>query len=442
MKGSQAADTIYDVLGIGLGPFNLGLACLMAPVENLTAVFLERKSAFSWHDGMMIPGTTLQNNFMADLVTLADPTSPFTYLNYCRQQGKIYRYYFRENFYLTRQEYNRYCQWAASQLDSVHYERQVTALAYDEADQCYVATVTDLRNQSQLQYRARRLVVGIGSVPSLPACVGEDYLSAHTGQYLRQKARLQKARRITVIGSGQSGAEIYYDLLQDMEQHDYELYWITRSSRFFQMETGKLTLELITPDYAEHFYKLDDQQKHRTLQDQVSIFNGINTSLIEQIYDELDEKSPDSARRTHLYTNMALTQCSRQGSDTELVFNHCQTGKRYRFMTDEIVFATGYCYRIPDFMQGIADRLNLTSQGRYHLAQDYAADVNGDEVYIQNAGFDSHGLTNPDLGLNCFRNACIINAIMKREVYAIDSGTTFQAFTPQENNQFAQLSDQ
>jgi lysine N6-hydroxylase len=30
---------------------------------------------------------------------------------------------------------------------------------------------------------------------------------------------------------------------------------------------------------------------------------------------------------------------------------------------------------------------------------------------------------------------------MKREVYAIDSGTTFQAFTPQENNQFAQLSD-
>ncbi|HLU01771.1 MAG TPA: SidA/IucD/PvdA family monooxygenase, partial [Advenella sp.] len=118
MKGSQATDTIYDVLGIGLGPFNLGLACLMAPVDGLTAVFLERKSAFSWHDGMMIPGTTLQNNFMADLVTLADPTSRFTYLNYCKQQGKIYRYYFRENFYLTRQEYNRYCQWAASQLDS------------------------------------------------------------------------------------------------------------------------------------------------------------------------------------------------------------------------------------------------------------------------------------------------------------------------------------
>ncbi|HBP31968.1 MAG TPA: hypothetical protein DD666_21485 [Advenella kashmirensis] len=187
---------------------------------------------------------------------------------------------------------------------------------------------------------------------------------------------------------------------------------------------------------------MDEQQKHRTLQDQVSIFNGINTSLIEQIYDELDEKSPDSARRTHLYTNMALTQCRRRGSDTELVFDHCQTGERYRFMTDEIVFATGYCYRIPDFMQGIADRLSLTRQGRYRLAQDYAADVNGDEVYIQNAGFDSHGLTNPDLGLNCFRNACIINAIMKREVYAIDTGTTFQAFTPQENSQFAQLSDQ
>ncbi|AHG64652.1 lysine N(6)-hydroxylase/L-ornithine N(5)-oxygenase family protein [Advenella mimigardefordensis] len=442
MKGNRTADTIYDVLGIGLGPFNLGLACLMAPVQGLSAVFLERKSAFSWHDGMMIPGTTLQNNFMADLVTLADPTSPFTYLNYCKLQGKIYRYYFRENFYLTRQEYNRYCRWAAAQLDSVHYEREVTALAYDENDQCYVATVTDLRDQSQLQYRARRLVVGIGSMPSLPACVGDEYLSAHTGQYLRQKASLQKARRITVIGSGQSGAEIYYDLLHEMAQHDYELYWITRSSRFFQMETGKLTLELITPDYAEHFYKLDAQQKHKTLKDQVSIFNGINTSLIERIYDELDEQSPAIAGRTHLYTNMALTECSRRDNETELVFEHAQTGERYRFNTDEIVFATGYCYRIPDFMQGIASRLRLTPEGRYQLAQDYAVDLSGDEVYIQNAGFDSHGLTNPDLGLNCFRNARIINAIMKREVYAIDTGTTFQAFTPQQNNQFFPLSAQ
>ena len=441
MKGNQAVDRIYDVLGVGLGPFNLSLACLMAPLADLDAVFLERKSAFSWHDGMMIPGTTLQNNFMADLVTLADPTSPFSYLNYCKQQGKIYHYYFRENFYLTRQEYNRYCQWAAAQLESVHYQRDVTTITYDEAQQYYVATVTDLQNQCQLQYRARRLVVGIGSTPRLPACVDATYQSAHTGHYLREKARLQQAPRITVIGSGQSGAEIYYDLLCEMEQHDYELYWITRSSRFFQMETGRLTLELITPDYAKHFYELPEAIKRKTLQNQVSIFNGINTSLIEQIYDELDEKTPTVRARTHLYTNMALSACRRKGAQSELVFDHGQTGARYQFETDEVIFATGYGYRIPDFMQGISDRLR-TNDGRYRQGEDYAVDKAGNEVFIQNAGFDSHGLTNPDLGLNCFRNARIINAITQREVYVIERNTTFQSFTPQGDDSFLELSKQ
>lgn len=439
MRGSQTADHIHDILGIGLGPFNLSLACLMAPLQDLDAVFLERKSAFSWHDGMMIPGTTLQNNFMADLVTLADPTSPFSYLNYCKQNRKIYHYYFRENFYLTRQEYNRYCQWAAAQLQSVHYNRQVTAIEYDQNLQCYIATVDDLEKQCQLQYRARRLVVGIGSVPNLPDFVEDSYQPSHTGQYLRQKSRLQKARRITVIGSGQSGAEIYYDLLREIEQHGYQLYWITRSSRFFQMETGKLTLELITPDYAGHFYRLQDGQKKKALEDQVSIFNGINTSLIERIYDELDEKAPDAASRTHLYTNMALIGCQREHDQSQLTFEHMQTGERYLFMTDEIVFATGYRYRIPEFMQGIADRIRVDSNGRYCQAEDYAVDVNGNEIYIQNAGFESHGLTNPDLGLNCFRNARIINAVLGRQVYGIEQATTFQSFTPRGNQAFSQL---
>ncbi|MHC8946062.1 lysine N(6)-hydroxylase/L-ornithine N(5)-oxygenase family protein [Advenella incenata] len=432
---------IHDVLGVGLGPFNLSLACLMAPLTDLDAVFLERKPQFSWHEGLMIPGTTLQTNFIADLVTLADPTSKFSYLNYCKQQGKIYQCYFHENFYLTRQEYNRYCRWAASQLENVHYCQQVTAITFDSKSECYVVNAIDLQSKCELQYRARRLVVGIGSTPRLPDCVGEVYQSAHSGLYLERKSRLQKAPRITVVGSGQSGAEIYYDLLCEMGQHEYELYWITRSSHFFQMETGKLALELITPDYADHFYSLNEEIKLKTLGDQDSIFKGINTSLIGQIYDELAQKSPRDLDRTYLYSNLKLTQCNCMGSQTELVFDHCQTRRRYRFVSDEVVFATGYGYRIPEFMQGIVGRLRL-NEGRYCQNQNYAVDMAGDEVFIQNAGLESHGVTNPDLGMNCYRNARIINAIMQREVYSIDSNTTFQSFSPQGNDQFLPLIDQ
>jgi len=38
---------VHDVLGVGLGPFDLSLACL----KDLDAVFLWRKHQFSWQDG-------------------------------------------------------------------------------------------------------------------------------------------------------------------------------------------------------------------------------------------------------------------------------------------------------------------------------------------------------------------------------------------------------
>ena len=91
----------YDFIAIGLGPFNLGLACLAEPLGS-RSLFLDRKAEFSWHPGMLLDGTTLQNPFLANLVSMADPTSRFSYLNYCKQQGRLYNYYIRENWYLSR----------------------------------------------------------------------------------------------------------------------------------------------------------------------------------------------------------------------------------------------------------------------------------------------------------------------------------------------------
>jgi hypothetical protein len=42
-------DDIYDFIGVGIGPFNLGLACLAQPISELRGLFLEQKSEFNWH---------------------------------------------------------------------------------------------------------------------------------------------------------------------------------------------------------------------------------------------------------------------------------------------------------------------------------------------------------------------------------------------------------
>lgn len=80
--------TIYDLLGIGIGPFNLGLAALCEPINDLSCLFLDAKTEFDWHPGMLINSSRLQTPFMSDLVTMADPTSRFSYLNFAKQTSR------------------------------------------------------------------------------------------------------------------------------------------------------------------------------------------------------------------------------------------------------------------------------------------------------------------------------------------------------------------
>jgi lysine N6-hydroxylase len=215
----------HDFIAIGLGPFNLSLACLAEPIPSLRGIFLERNDDFDWHPGMLIDDTTLQNPFLADLVSLADPKSPFSFLNYCKQEGKLYAYYIRERFYLSRAEYNRYCKWAIRQLSSIAFGSNVERIDYDEARKQYVVSGRHSRTQQPFTHRAPKLVIGVGSVPQLPACCAEVAGHCiHSAQYVERKAALHQKRSIAVIGSGQSAAEVFHDLLKDSDR--------TRSSRW------------------------------------------------------------------------------------------------------------------------------------------------------------------------------------------------------------------
>src|SRR3546814_19640995 len=121
---------MYDFIGIGIGPFNLGLACLAEPIDGLDCLFLDRAEGFNWHPGMMLDSATLQTPFMADLVTLADPTSRFSFLNYAKQVGRLYAFYIKKDFFLMRREYNQYSQWVVEQLDSLRFHHSVHPVPY------------------------------------------------------------------------------------------------------------------------------------------------------------------------------------------------------------------------------------------------------------------------------------------------------------------------
>lgn len=161
-------EKIYDFAGIGIGPFNLGLAALATPIVTMQSIFFDSKPCFSWHPGMLLDRATLQVVFYADLVTLADPTSRFSFLNYLKSKGRLIPFGILENNYITRKEYNHYCRWVVKQLDNLHFGNTVEAVYYDNRRKCYELRVSETATGKQSVFYAQKLVLGIGTLPYIP----------------------------------------------------------------------------------------------------------------------------------------------------------------------------------------------------------------------------------------------------------------------------------
>ncbi|HZF92830.1 lysine N(6)-hydroxylase/L-ornithine N(5)-oxygenase family protein [Streptomyces sp.] len=420
----ESTTKTYDFVGIGLGPFNLGLACLTEPIDALDGVFLDSKPDFEWHAGMFLDGAHLQTPFMSDLVTLADPTSPFSFLNYLKEKGRLYSFYIRENFYPLRVEYDDYCRWAANKLGNVRFNTTVTEVTYDEGDELYA-----VRTAAGETYRARHLVLGTGTPPYVPEpCqgLGGDFI--HNSRYVQTKAELQKKESITLVGSGQSAAEIYYDLLSEIDVHGYRLNWVTRSPRFFPLEYTKLTLEMTSPEYIDYFRALPERTRYRLTQEQKGLFKGIDGDLINEIFDLLYQKNLGGPVPTRLLTNSALTSASYDNGTYTLGFRQEEQEKDFELTSDGLILATGYKYAEPEFLKPVRDRLVYDSQGGFDVGRNYAIDVTGRGVFLQNAGVHTHSITSPDLGMGAYRNSYIIRELLGSEYYPVEKTIAFQEF--------------
>ena len=85
---------MFDLIGVGIGPFNLSLAALLDSKSSSSILFLDKQPEFAWHSGMLLHQTTLQVPFLADLVSMVDPTSKYSFLNYLKEHDRLHKFYF------------------------------------------------------------------------------------------------------------------------------------------------------------------------------------------------------------------------------------------------------------------------------------------------------------------------------------------------------------
>ncbi len=436
---------ILDIIGVGVGPFNLSLAALATPETGLKSVFFEQKETFEWHSGLLIENCTLQVPFMADLVTMADPTNPYTYLNYLHKHNKLYHFYFYEEFKIPRIDYNQYCQWVANQLSSVQFSSKVMGVEQitQQGQLIYKVSVECTKAHTQTVYYSHNIVLGTGTTPSYPAAISHCmHMSnvCHSAGYLHHKPDMLKEKTITVVGSGQSAGEIVLDLLQNQQDHHYHINWLTRGDGFLPMEYSKLGLEHFSPEYTDHFFSLDEATRDQVKSNQDLWYKGISADTIADIYDHLYQKNI-----TNSESGLTMQACSQlqhvtdNKHDLSLHFTHKQLHTNFAVNTDYLILATGHTYTTPDCLRDISHTFTRDNHNRLNITRDYriqtqacegssSHSVNGNNVFIQNGEIHTHGIGAPDLGLGAYRSAHIINTLTQKEHYSIHSKNVFQTF--------------
>ncbi|MGW4159660.1 lysine N(6)-hydroxylase/L-ornithine N(5)-oxygenase family protein [Streptomyces sp. NPDC004788] len=443
-------DRPYDLVGVGIGPFNLSLAALADGIPGgLATAFYEQRPAFHWHPGLLIEGATLQVPFLADLVTLADPASPWSFLNYLRSRDRLFPFYFAEKFHIQRAEYDAYCRWVSELVPGLHFGHQVDSVRWNPERRLFEVDFTQLDADGEAaalgRSYTRNVVLGVGTEPYVPEPLrpladvpGVPVI--HSADYLTHRETLLAAEHVTVIGSGQSGAEVFLDLLRARPAGKERIHWLARTEAFAPMEYSKLGLEHFTPDYTRYFHALPEHVRGELMPRQWQLHKGIDAETMAAIHDELYRRSlhggwPDAVLtpgvRVRTAGRVATTQI-------ELHLEHVQQSTRSRLTTDAVVLATGYRERPVDRMlAGLDPYMRHDAAGRPRIDAHYRLvlddSVTG-AVHVQNAERHTHGVGAPDLGLAAWRSAVILNAVTGKEPYPLPRRTAFTSFGLNEHN--------
>ncbi|WP_243407887.1 lysine N(6)-hydroxylase/L-ornithine N(5)-oxygenase family protein [Frankia canadensis] len=453
-------DPVHDLVGIGLGPFNLSLAALADGVPGLRAAFFDQAPVFSWHPGLLLDGATLQVPFLADLVTLIDPTSPWSFLAYLRAHDRLFRFYFYERFHIPRREYDAYCRWVADSLASTHFGVRVDAVRWDaQAGLFRIAlsrcappagaspdeTARDEMGRDETGrgaawstrvVSARHVVLGIGTEPSVPAAFAavSPLRAFHAARYLERRADLAPLGRVAVVGSGQSGAEVFADLLRAQRPERQHLTWISRTPAFAPMEYSKLGLEQFTPDHVRYFHGLPPRRRDALVPAQWQLHRAIDVDTIGQIYDVLYERTIDGADAAATLLPgvevRAAAQAAPDGPIT-LTCHHRDQDRHFTLTADAMVLATGYAPRRPAPLDPVADRFDLDGQGRLRIDRRYRVATDPEltgRVYVQNAELHTHGVGAPDLGLGAWRAAVILDDLTGGRAHRLPPPSAFTTF--------------
>lgn len=245
---------------------------------------------------------------------------------------------------------------------------------------------------------------------------------------MANKPRDFSGKRVTVIGGGQSGAEIFLHLLQGQDGTPAEINWISRRSNFLPMDETCFTNEWFSPNYIDSFYPLPSDIKQDIVGEQKLASDGISETTLRAIYELLYEKHVAGQTKNYrLAPNRELIRV-KQDRHYVLEAHNKFDGSNEQYHSDVMILATGFENVIPSYLEPIKERLHITKDNQFLLNRDYSIDWSGpqkNKIYAVNAGRYTHGISEPQMSLMCWRSATIVNDLLGRDHFDLSDNCSF-----------------
>ncbi len=420
---------IHDLIGIGFGPSNVALAIALEEKRHggkpLDALFIERQPSFAWHPHMLLEQAHMQISFLKDLATLRNPTSRFTFINYLHEQGRLPDFINLKSFFPSRHEFNDYLGWAAGQFENscAYGEEVFEVLPEKQGGEVSLLRVcsrgADGREQERL---ARNLVVSIGGTPNVPEAfraLRGDGRVFHSSTYLKDIARHADARRVAIIGAGQSAAEIFMDLQGRTNQPQVDLVMRARSIR--PSDDSPFVNEVFNVDFTDYMYSRASDERAALL-DEFSQTNYAvaDLDLIQQIFGVFYQQKVARGNRLRMLRQHDVRAVRAASDGIHLTLRDQDAQRESTVRYDAVVLATGYAReQHKDLLKPIAPYLGDFSVDRYYRLQ--AAPDFHPGVFLQGACEDSHGLSDTLLSVTSVRTGEIGNALLAAQPRARSS---------------------
>ena len=417
----------YDVLGVGFGPSHLALAIALHErgIQGAMlpkAKFLEAQKSFAWHPNMLLDGSDMQVSFIKDLVSLRNPSSPYSFLSYLHAKGRLERFINRKSFYPSRHEFNDYFAWAAKQMAHMSvYDQKVVGVEPvmgDDGQVTLLSVVSESSQGRQTTCHTRDLVMAIGGHPVVPdvfADVATIPMVHHSSRYLADvKSQLQSANqplKIAVVGSGQSGAEIFYDLVND--PHRPEVDFIFRSHALKPSDDSPFVNEIFDVDFTSYVYQQSKQQRHTLMEEYSNTnYSVVDGDLIEQIYGVFYEQDVVNGNHYALRRSTTVAAAQRAGDQVTLSLRDTHGDKVDEQSYELVVLATGVRRRLGETM--MSDLKGYVTDAE--VGRTYQLSTTDDflpRIFLQGYCEETHGLSDTLLSVLAARVDEIAEDLLK-----------------------------